>query len=669
MAPRDRRGAAGTFRTIRRGDSVGVLPALAVPYLGRELDPALFDVTALAAAPAGRLPVRIAYRPGAAHRALPGVTVTSTSGDVATGYLTAGSARAFGEALAAQVRADAAAGWPRGAGLFAGVAAVRYGGAVRPAVEPRFPMVTLRIRVLDGQGQPAPFGSLIVLNVDNQLKYQGFPYVDNGEARVSVPVGNYSLLAEVPEFGADGSFTERIVNVSDFAVTAARTLTVDARTATSEVSVRTPRPAVEDEKEISWIRGDEEGFVFSASYGFSADTRVLVAPGRPAVHGELHWSNRWHLTAPDGSYTYDLKWGTDGAVPARQRFAVSAAQLATLTVHYYADVPDREINSVRFGLRAPDYFGFQSVLPVAAPSTRTEYVGGSPDVLWTQQITGVLYFDETSFIIADNWYDGLRSYRPGERVTVHWFRQPLHPSLDVDTGGDLPFLCPACRTGDTLGISVVPLSDSTPGHAGYLDSYGDTPIGTITAATRMRVWGGSTLLTDQRDVYGVDVEVPAAGQRYRVRYEQTRSAPWIRFGTRAVTEWGFRSARPATGAAPAHWICPQGTGECAVLPLLVPSYDVPVDQLGRVAPGPGTIRVALAPTQGAPASPVDTAGVQWSIDDGVAWTAAPVRSLGGGRFAADLPNPAGSTVSLRLTGRDRAGNTLTQTLIRAYAVR
>ena len=209
-----------------------------------------------------------------------------------------------------------------------------------------------------------------------------------------------------------------------------------------------------------------------------------------------------------------------------------------------------------------------------------------------------------------------------------------------------------------------------PGHRGRLDNYGDTPIGTITASNRMRVWTGSTLLADEDYFYGIEVPVPAADQRYRVRWEQTRSAPWIRFGTRAVTEWGFRSARTAGGNAPSNWYCtPDGTGECAVLPLLVPSYDVPVDQLGRVAAGPGTIRVGLAPTQGAPASPVDEARVDWSTDDGATWTPAAVRSLGGGRYAATVGNPAGSTVSLRLTGRDRAGNTLTQTLIRAYAVR
>jgi hypothetical protein len=216
---------------------------------------------------------------------------------------------------------------------------------------------------------------------------------------------------------------------------------------------------------------------------------------------------------------------------------------------------------------------------------------------------------------------------------------------------------------------VAPLADTTPGHVGVLDSYGDTPLGRITASTRLRVYRGTTLLTDQRDVYGAEVTVPAAAQRYRVVYRQTRAAPWIRLGTRSTTEWGFRSGHPTARTAPADWTCPEGTGECAVLPLLVPSYEVPVGPLGRVAAGPGTIRVTLAPTQGAPASPVDTAGVRWSTDDGVTWRTAPVRSLGGGRFAADVVNPAGGRVSLRLTGRDRAGNTITQTLVRAYAVR
>ena len=36
-----------------------------------------------------------------------------------------------------------------------------------------------------------------------------------------------------------------------------------------------------------------------------------------------------------------------------------------------------------------------------------------------------------------------------------------------------------------------------------------------------------------------------------------------------------------------------------------------------------------------------------------------MHAQGNGRFAATLPNPAGTTVSLRATGTDRAGDTIT----------
>lgn len=675
VLPRVRTGAAGSFRTVRTGSSVRVIPALAVPYLGRELDPALFDVTALAAAHDARVPVRVAFRPGAAHHAIPGVTITSTAGTVATGYLTPGSARRFGQALADQVRADAAAGWHRDTGLFAGISTVGYGGSVAPVVQPRFPMFTLRLRILDGTGAPAQFASLIVLNTDDTRRYQGFPFVDDGEARISVPAGNYSLLAEVPEFGADGSFADRLVPVTDFAVTGPLTLPViDARTATLRPSVTVPRPAVTDELELDWVRGDDAGSRVSVGFLYiGGGVTVLDAPGRPARHGELHWGDRYHLSAADNSYTYDLRYGADGAIPTRQRHVVAASQLTTLTEHYSSDVPGRTINTIRFGSRAPDYSSFQAEWPVAAPSTRTEYVGGSRDVLWQQVLTGVEAFGEDFFIVADIWFDGPRTYRPGQADTVFWARQPLHPSLDTDTApGVNPFYsCPACRTGNVLGISLVPLADTEPGHVGLLDQYGDTPIGTITASTRLRVYRGATLVSDERDVTGTQLTGPAGAQRYRVRYEQHRAAPWIRLGTAATTEWGFSSARPATRTAPAGWFCPDGTGTgpCAVLPLLVPSYEVPTDALGRVPAGPGKVVVGFAGTQGAPASPVDRATVSWSTNDGRTWTPAAVRSLGAGRWSAAVGNPAGSTVSLRVTGHDRAGATITQTLVRAYAVR
>jgi hypothetical protein len=670
VLPRVRTGAAGAFRTVRTGDSVRVIPAIAVPYLGRELDPALFDVTALAAT-GGRIPVRIAYRAGAPHRALPGITVTSTAGSTATGYLTPGSARRFGQALADQVRVDAAAGWHRDAGLFAGVGTIAWGGPATPVVQPRFPMFTLRIKVLDGTGAPADFAFLDVVNVDDLNKHLSFPIAEAGEARVSVPAGNYSLIADSPEFGADGSFTDRIVPVTDFAVTGPKTLpTIDMRTARVRPSVVLPRPAIEDLAVYDWTRGDVLGSTLSQSFIFDGTSTVLFAPGRPVVHGVLSWGEQYHFTAADGSYTDDLKYGADGAIPTRLRHVVTAGQLATLTVHYSSDVPGRQILSERFGFRGSDFFATAIDSPVVAPGTRTEYVGGSPDVVWQQQLVGVAIFDPDNFVIADLWSDATRSYQPGQRSTVTWARQPLHPSLPRnDALSPFPPVCAECRVGNELSVSVVSLADTDPGHVGFLDIDGTTPAGPITGGTRLRVFGGATLLSDEHDVIGTQVTVPAAGRRYRVLYEQHRAAPWIRLGTAATTEWGFASARPAVRTAPAGWICPDGDGECAVLPLLVPSYEVATDGQGRVAAGAGTVVVGFTATEGAPMSPVDQGTVSWSTDDGATWQVAPVHALGAGQFSAAVTNPAGGTVSLRVTGRDRAGNTITQTLVRAYAVR
>lgn len=669
MIARDPRGVAGSFRTLRGGGRTSVVPSVALPYVGKQLDPALFDVTALAAAPAGRLPVRIAWAAGATRHAIPGVTVTSSSAGADSGYLTPASSRAFGQALADQVRADRG---PSATGVLAGVASLRYAGATAPAATPRFPMFTLRIPVLDEAGRPATYAGLSIVNTDDARKYAAFPYADDGEVRISVPAGNYSLLAEFASFDpATGTFVERFVNVSDFAVTGPTTLRpVDARTATTEVALTgTPRPATLDDLSVSWVRLDESEGGLGSSYLFDGSTKVYVAPGRPVTHGQLSWSDRFHASAADGSYTYDLVYGADGAIPAVQRYRATAAQLATLTVKYHSDVP-QELHPARFSPRPLDQGGFVSSFPVQAPTTRTEYVGGSQDADFAQIITGFTYFDDEVFIVGDYWSEGYRPHPAGERTTVEWKRAPLHASLDVDTGSNpYGFYCPACRAGDVLSVYVTPLEDSERGHFGGLDAYGDTPVGRIDASTRLRIWRAGTLLADVPDFFGTDLTVPAGDARFRVLFTETRQAPWIRYGTRITTDWGFRSGTPAAQTAPADWICGAEGVPCAVLPMLTAQYQAPVDLANTVAPGPGTVRVSLRPTQGAPPVSVDQASVAWSGDDGATWATAATRPLGDSTFAATIPNPAGGTVSLRVSGTDRAGNTITQTVIRAYGVR
>ena len=115
------------------------VPAAALPYLGRGLDPNLFRVSALRQVErAGRLPVRVTYH-GAGRPSLPGVTITRASGGTATGYLTASSAVRFGAALNRQFIADHAHGSYGTDGLFGGGLSIALAGvAPSPAGPPRF---------------------------------------------------------------------------------------------------------------------------------------------------------------------------------------------------------------------------------------------------------------------------------------------------------------------------------------------------------------------------------------------------------------------------------------------------------------------------------------------------------------------------------------------------
>jgi hypothetical protein len=110
--------ATGGYHTYRDATGDGyVIPAEAQPYLGHGLDESLFDVSALVRdglTTGARLPIRLGFAAGATPAAPAGVTLTSTGGASATGYLTPASASAFAAALRAGIGADVAGGRPLG---------------------------------------------------------------------------------------------------------------------------------------------------------------------------------------------------------------------------------------------------------------------------------------------------------------------------------------------------------------------------------------------------------------------------------------------------------------------------------------------------------------------------------------------------------------------------
>ena len=139
--------------TMGQPGHLSEVPADALPFLGRGLDPGLFSVAALQRAEhAGRLPVRVSYR--GQVPSLPGVTITRAAAGTAEGFVTARSAPRFGAALHRQYLADhdrAAYGTD---GLFGHGVSIALAGAATPEpVRPRFAMRTITIHATSLAGR------------------------------------------------------------------------------------------------------------------------------------------------------------------------------------------------------------------------------------------------------------------------------------------------------------------------------------------------------------------------------------------------------------------------------------------------------------------------------------------------------------------------------------
>src|SRR5258708_7741479 len=244
-APGQDAGPAGRWERLGRGGRPGVLPVPAVPFVGRGLDPGLFQPAALAKAESGgRLPVRVGY--SGTVPALPGVRITTSGNGTAAGYLTAAGARRFGAALARQYATDHARGSYGRDGLFGGGVDIALAGepAPVPVPVPAVPMHTLTVSATNLRGRPDTGGLVTGLNVDNPTRFyapgEHTNFFYHGIAKFSVPAGHYWAVGV---FTSGTGRSERVVVLPQFTVGGATTVHLAERSASSQIGFTTPRPA------------------------------------------------------------------------------------------------------------------------------------------------------------------------------------------------------------------------------------------------------------------------------------------------------------------------------------------------------------------------------------------------------------------------------------------
>ncbi len=666
--PAARSGAGAAFQTVTTPAHTYVFPNSARPYVGRFLDPGLFDVTT-AAGVGARIPVRLTFT-GSNAPSVPGVTITSTAAGGASGYLTAASARRFGAALTAQYLLDARAHFPSRTTLF-GVSKISAEGSVPPIVSPQYPMRTLIIKVLDGHGRPLSFGFVTVYNTDNFAKFYQFALVVDGQARLSVPLGHYGLDTEFDRLDAAGHFVGfGVVTRSDYLVSAQnQVLTVDGRSATSRLSIRTPRSAAQQTVELDLSREDSTGNGHAvSSYGLLGPGDVYVAPASSPSSGTLSSSVAWNLTgAPLAGtpYAYFLHFPSRPGIPPSQAYGVATSQLATFKSRFYVDLTQRPGALLTYPLLPGSEFAGGWSVPVPLPSNLISYVNATPGAVWFTSLFGSPDPFDNPF--AGTIDDGPRLAPAGTTYSADWGRGPALPNVPVETNGyaaSFGFDCPTCRTATQMQVGLILATDSTPGHAwelfGNLDG---TPV------ARLRIFRNGSLISDNSDTGLAVAKVPAAPGTYRILDQVNRGPSLALQSVRTTSDITFVSAAGQGPAMPATWTCSLGSG-CKVLPLLDTSITLPTNLAGVVPLGTSSITLTVSHIQGAPAARITSGSIEVRRPGGV-WAKLSATALGNGVYRATLRTTradAQSSFDLRVTGTDATGGRIVQTASAAFAV-
>jgi subtilisin family serine protease len=472
--------------------------------------------------------------------------------------------------------------------------------------------VSVRVTGLDGA--PAADSLVALLNLDTFQEY------DNGGR---VPAGRYGVFAWI--FGSDESSV--MLTDSELVVDHALTVDADARKAGRVVLTAPQKDAAVALAAVNadWTLPD---FSFSASllaFDFSGlYVGRLSSVSKPFFSGSVSGSFA-DPAMTDSPYTVDLAYLSPGRMFTGLRKSPRISDLAALHTSYATEATGAEGVKGHFATGS----GWATLLPFHLPFQRTEYL--NTETSWNSEFDQQLPpvgDDFPALLSVDSHLD---TYRAGHSYTQQWNRAVFGPTLrEPSFEGDW-----VTRQGDHL-IADVPLFGEGNGYPGF------STVDTNSVA----LYRGSTKLGE-----GVEYDLPPGVATYRLEASATRSAPHT-LSTSVSGVWTFRSGHVG------------GTG-FQRLPLSAVSFAPRLDAANSAPAGRWfDVPVTVTHQPGAAASSLRSLRVESSSDDGKTWQKADVH-----RSVARVHNPAAGFVSLRVTATDNRGGSVTETVIRAYAIR
>jgi hypothetical protein len=327
---------------------------------------------------------------------------------------------------------------------------------------------------------------------------------------------------------------------------------------------------------------------------------------------------------PASAYLYDVMQVEKDRVPREVVHRVSGRNSATVRAEYHNAGGDVVAKEQRFGWRPWQTTAINQYQRLVTTGQVRDETVTSGDTIWQHRVRHYRSW-ESMGQLAEGLVDEPRTFRSGERVTETWYGPVVRPSAVLES----------TRDGDMLNLRIPEFVDSA-GHHGYAEGAGWDGI--PADSTSARLFQDGRLVAEAPRAWGAFPVSPNPAT-YRLELSTARSNPEWLYGTRTETAWTFRSQRV----------------EHAALPLMRVDYDIDTDLAGRAdrvtrltfsPSGPATVRAWL------------------SYDDGRTWTEVRLDR----RHQATVRHQRGF-VSLRVSATDRNGNSVEQTVLRAYGVR
>ncbi|RQX10550.1 serine protease [Micromonospora ureilytica] len=339
-------------------------------------------------------------------------------------------------------------------------------------------------------------------------------------------------------------------------------------------------------------------------------------------HGAVRLTVESH---PETTYLYDVAHHWTGTVPADPTYRPTKRQLARVDVEFRNY---RQGKALEFRTDVWRGWASSNQEPAPAQGRRTDWV--SADQRWI----------DDAFIAGETGQhlQAVTTYPAGRPSAVTWFGPIQRPRMG---GNYVPV-----RYLDTVYLPAPGWGDGG-GHIGEAyANYDMVNRTTLYQGDKELNWGNAEYL----QVSGL------ASQRlpYRLVVENDRAAWTNPYSRQTRTEWGFRSA--VTGEESAE-----------VLPMIQLDYQVAIDSAGRASRrAPLTVVASHLPDV---RGTIGAVTVEVSYDDGATWQKQRLTRHGDGwRTSLAAPAKAGF-VSLRTTARDTAGNTVSQSITRAFGLR